>query len=75
MAPMAFFGLAGGSKDVRQLIRAAEAQGWAVSRTRGGHLRWRAPSGALVFTASTPSDWRALANILSYLRRNGLKGV
>lgn len=58
-------------KDLKVLARRAEEQGWDLRQTGGGHLKWIAPSGAFVFTASTPSDHRAYKNILSSLRRRG----
>lgn len=61
-------------KRLKELIRIAEAQGWQVSTTGGGHLRWTGPDDeGPVFTPSTPSDWRALKNATSVLRRHGLR--
>ena len=55
---------------LKQLLRAAEARGWSVELTRrGAHVRLVHPSGGLVVAASTPSDWRALANLRAQLRR------
>ncbi len=59
--------------DLQCLIRQAQQQRWSVEVRRGGHLCWRAPcGGAQVFSASSPSDWRNLANLKSCLRRHGL---
>jgi hypothetical protein len=59
--------------DLQQLIRQAVHQGWSVEQRRGGHLCWRPPGrGAQVFSASSPSDWRNLANLKASLRRAGL---
>jgi len=59
--------------DLQQLIRRAVRQGWSVQQRSGGHLCWRAPGrGAQVFSASSPSDWRAQANLKAILRRAGL---
>lgn len=59
--------------ELKGLRKAAEAQGWTVRITNGGHLRWDSPKGGKpIFTASTPSDRRALANIRSMLRAAGL---
>jgi hypothetical protein len=61
-------------KQIRELIRIAEAQGWEVTPTNSSHLRWRGPEGhGLVFTPSTPSDWRSIKNATAQLRRAGLK--
>ena len=64
-------------RQKRRLLRDApssaldeiEQEGWTVEYTKGGHLRWRHPNGAIVFAASTPSDYRAWANHMSHLRR------
>jgi len=54
---------------VKELLRWAEAAGWRVQFTRGGHLRLRHPDGGVVVAASTPSDQRALANLRAQMRR------
>jgi hypothetical protein len=59
--------------DLQQLIRRAVHQGWSVEQRPGGHLCWRPPGrGVQVFSASSPSDWRNLANLKASLRRAGL---
>jgi len=59
--------------DLQSLIRTAQRQGWSVQVRRGGHLAWKSPSGdGVVFSASSPSDWRNLANVRASLRRHGL---
>jgi hypothetical protein len=57
----------------RPLARLAIGSGWQITRTGGGHLRWRSPRGAVFFSSATPSDNRAVANFAAYLRRAGLK--
>ena len=59
------------NKDLRELIKQAEKQGFNVKLTSGGHYRWTAPNGVFFFSASSPSDARALKNITQYLRING----
>lgn len=59
-------------RDLRDLGKRAMAAGWEITRTRNLHFRWKAPSGALVFTSGTPSDHRTLRNVQSLLRRAGL---
>jgi predicted RNA binding protein YcfA (HicA-like mRNA interferase family) len=54
---------------VKTVLREARAMGFAIERTRGSHFKLTAPSGALVFAASTPSDRRAIHNIRADLRR------
>ncbi len=59
--------------DLQQLIHAARKAGWSVHLRPGGHLCWRPPGrGVQVFSASSPSDWRNLANLKASLRRAGL---
>lgn len=56
----------------RILARHAEAAGWSIELTRNNHLRWRSPDGAVVFSALSPSDRRAVRNVEKELRRAGL---
>lgn len=58
-------------KELKELKRRAEAQGWRVLHARK-HLKWFAPDGrTMVVTGITESDHRALANTLSRMRRAG----
>lgn len=59
-------------KFLRDIAKAAQEQGWTVAKTRNNHMKFQAPSGAIVFTSSTPSDVRAVHNLTASLRRNGL---
>jgi predicted RNA binding protein YcfA (HicA-like mRNA interferase family) len=59
------------NKDVKQLIKKAEAQGWIITHSRGGHLRFYAPDGHLLFFSATPSDPRAIKNHISQMCRYG----
>ena len=55
---------------MKDLLRLASRDGWTASRTRGGHLRLDHEDARMpVFCASTPSDYRAMANTLAMLRR------
>ena len=58
----------------KMLIRTARRQGWTVSTTRRGHLRWLPPNPdmPIVVGAGTPSDHRSQKNLLARLRRSGL---
>ena len=58
-------------KEIRVLARTAIAQGWRVMPTRGGHWRWLAPTGEQIISSASASDHRAVANLLSRLRRAG----
>lgn len=60
-------------KVLRPFADEAIRQGWRIEKTARCHLKWRAPTGALVVTSSTPSDQRAVRNIVSDLKRGGLK--
>jgi hypothetical protein len=55
--------------DLKHLLRQAEAAGWRVQPTRGGHWRLLYPGGGIVVMSSTPSDRRAIANLRAQLRR------
>lgn len=61
--------LRGTREDLRQLVDFAKANGWTVSRTRGGHIRFTKPGLGSIYTSSTPSDYRAGLNAKAQLRR------
>lgn len=59
-------------KELKPLKAHAESQGWKVNTTRNGRLKWESPKGGLpYFSSSTPSDRRAIHNIVGDLRRRG----
>jgi len=58
-------------KDAVQLATKAEKQGWRVSKTRGNHLKFQAPDGAVMFFSSSPSDVRAMKNFISAMCKHG----
>lgn len=58
-------------KELQELIKTAEKQGWVISANKNNHYKWTSPNGNFFFSASTPSDWRALKYILQYLRKYG----
>jgi hypothetical protein len=60
-------------RDLDALIRLAKRQKWRVSETKGKHIRFTSPSGAVYVSASSPSDWRGVRNLTSALRSMGLK--
>ena len=41
-------------KHLRPAARRARAEGWTITYTGSGHLRWRSPRGQAVITGSTP---------------------
>jgi hypothetical protein len=59
------------SKELNHLIKEAECQGWSILKTAKGHYKWLSPIGNFFFSASTPSDHRALKNIKQDLARRG----
>jgi hypothetical protein len=61
------------SRQLKIIIRAAEAQGWRVER-RKKHYRFfpRTRAARPVAVPSTPSSRRTLANKLAELKRAGL---
>ena len=54
---------------MKDLVEQAKRDGWTVSLTRKGHLRFSAPGRATVFGSGTPSDHRSIENIRGKLRR------
>lgn len=56
--------------DMRALVRQKRKEGWEVEPTKKGHLRWVfVATGAIVISASTPSDHRTLLNTMADIRR------
>lgn len=60
-------------ESFRSLARTAREQGWKITQTKRGHLKWTAPGGGAVITASTPSSARSVWHSRAELRRSGLK--
>jgi hypothetical protein len=58
-----------GSKEMRSVIRLAIKRGYNVELRNNGHYKFTAPTGRFFFTSSTPSDRRALDNIMSDMKR------
>lgn len=59
-------------KDVAQIIRALEQQGFGVKMGGSGHWKVYDPDGHLVGALpATPSDHRGLRNAIAVLRRAG----
>lgn len=60
------------SKDITTLMRSARDQGWDVeSKKRSGHIKFTNPEGQHYFAAGTPSDVRAVKNLIAGLKRLG----
>lgn len=61
-------------RELKKIALVAVEQGWRITMTGSGHLRWLPPQGGSpVFTASTPDDYRTVRNCRSSLRRAGLR--
>lgn len=60
------------NRDLQHLLRRARDLGATVTYRRSGHYRISSLGGAVVFTASTPSDHRTVLNTRAVLRRAGL---
>jgi hypothetical protein len=60
-------------KDMRKLIRQAEAQGWVVKYGGGGHLKFLAPGGGIVVSPGTASDYRSMRNHVALMKRLGFE--
>jgi hypothetical protein len=58
-----------GHKRLLPLIEFALSEGWEVSRTPGGHMKFVKPGLPPIFTSSTESDHRASQNAWARLRR------
>lgn len=59
----------GRSKGLFPLFQYAQANGWTVGYTNGGHLRFTKPNRPIIHSSSTPSDWRASRNALAMLAK------
>lgn len=57
----------------RELRKRLTGQGWSVERTSKGHVKCVSPTGEVVITSGSPSDWRAERNFLSRLKKRGFK--
>lgn len=51
------------ASNITNLVTEAEAAGWTVTHTRGGHLRFTHPDGHVVYGSGTPSDQRSVRNV------------
>jgi hypothetical protein len=58
-------------KDIKQLTKKAEKQGWTVTVTGNTHLKWTSPQGEKVFSSMTPSDSFCLKKIIRDLKHRG----
>jgi hypothetical protein len=59
--------------DIKDILRAAIAQGWEIRKTTQGHFRAVPPDKTkpVVFIGGNTGDFRAIKNTLAQLRRSG----
>lgn len=57
-------------KSMAPAIKLAERYGFAVSRSRGGHLRFAKDGRRTVFSSYTPSDKRSCLNAMAKIRQS-----
>jgi hypothetical protein len=55
-------------KKIKQLLKRLEVPDTSVSLTKGNHIKIRI-NGAVIITGSTPSDGRALKNLIAAIKR------
>jgi len=61
-------------KELKELRKAAEAQGWRIEKTKKGHWKFLAPNGEdIVIVAGTPSSKRGFDHAVADLRRYGFQ--
>lgn len=60
-----------GNRDITQLIKELEAQGFTVKRTKRGHHQVTKDAVYVTTLPGTPSDRRAIANAIAAARRAG----
>lgn len=63
--------------ELRDIIKFAKRAGWTVTKNREGHPEFWAPGAdrddrPTVTGSGTSSDWRAVPNLVSELRKAGL---
>jgi hypothetical protein len=59
-------------KELKEIVKAAEEQGWRVKETKKGHLMFYAPDGVnKVLAAGTPGGGRGMENLVAKLRSYG----
>lgn len=60
-------------KEVREIVKQLEANGYTVEQTKGGHLAVRNAEGNRVYTLpGTPGRGRWKQNLLAELKRKGI---
>lgn len=61
------------SKELMSMARMARDQGWEVTETGGGHLKWTPPGGGEFYISSaSPSSQRTIVNVKKDLATRGM---
>ncbi|MFJ2780200.1 hypothetical protein [Kitasatospora sp. NPDC087315] len=61
------------NKDLRDLVKKLTKQGFEVGQTKSGHYAVRKNGARVATLPGSPSDHRAMANVLAVLKRAGFK--
>ena len=56
------------NKELRKILKDAEEQGWAFTKSRGRHIKGKHTTGKTTTISVSPSDYRVLKNIQRDLR-------
>lgn len=60
-------------KDLREIVKALEAQGFEVTVTKRGHVVVEREGKVIAVFSGTASDWRSIRNGLAPLKRAGFR--
>ena len=63
------------NNGMRELVEFAMQLGYAVERSKSGHIKFTQPGISPTFTSSTPSDCRAWLNCKARLKRQVVQMV
>lgn len=72
MTKDAFRGMTKDRDKARRLVRAAERAGWKVVISKSNHVKFIGPQGQLVVASLTATSGRAIVNLESRLRKEGV---
>lgn len=64
-------GSQGNKKDIEDLIKKLEKQGFDVELRKGGHFGVSKDGGPTVFMPRSPSDYRGIHRVISKLKKIG----
>jgi len=64
--------MASSKKELKEVIKAAQSQGWRVEETKKGHQMFYAPDGVhTVLAAGTSGGGKGMHNLIAKLRSYG----